>query len=138
LANRLNANGSKPPQSETLPELVIYCLLLRLRHFSPNAHNLRTYSEAEYYKRIVELLVHRQPLRQTTAALNKQGWLPIEGRNLAGRSVHALLKTTDATNLLNLMRYLELRLTRMERAHELGWKVPDSRTFLATGLSEAA
>ena len=48
MANGLNTKGAKPTQSETWTRRVIYCLRLRLRHFSLNAHILRTYSDAQF------------------------------------------------------------------------------------------
>ena len=118
IANRLNAKGTKPPQGERWTNSLIYNLRLRLRHFSPKAHNERPYSDAEVKERILELRAHGHTLWQTAAVLNEQGWLPLKGRRFTDRSVRGLLRTSDAATLLSPRGYLELMLTKMERAHE--------------------
>ena len=118
MANRLNAKGAKPPQGERWTNSLIYNLRLRLRHFSPKAHNERPYSDAEVKERILELRAHGHTLWQTAAVLNEQGWLPLKGRRFTDRSVRGLLRTSDAATLLSPRGYLELMLTKMERAHE--------------------
>ena len=118
MAERLNAKGVKPPQSERWTNSLIYNLRLRLRHISPKAHNERPYSDAEVKERILELRAHGHTLWQTAAVLNEQGWLPLKGKKFTDRSVRGLLRTSDAAKLLSPRRYLEMMLTKMERAHE--------------------
>ena len=118
IANRLNAKGTKPPQGERWTNSLIYNLRLRLRHFSPKAHNERPYSDAEVKERILELRAHGHTLWQAAAVLNEQGWLPLKGKKFTDRSVRGLLRTSDAAQLLSPRRYLEMMLTKLERAHE--------------------
>ncbi len=118
MSKRLNAKGTKPPQGERWTNSLIYNLRLRLRHFTPRAHNERPYSDAEVKERILELRAHGHTLWQTAAVLNEQGWIPLKGRRFTDRSIHGLLKTTDATKLLSPRGYLDMMLKKMERAHE--------------------
>jgi DNA invertase Pin-like site-specific DNA recombinase len=118
MANRLNAKGTKPPQGERWTNSLIYNLRLRLRHFSPKAHNERPYSDAEIRERILELCANGHTARQIASILNEQGWIPLKGRKFTERNVQGLLRSSDAAKLLSPRRYLEMMLTRMERAHE--------------------
>ncbi len=118
MANRLNAKGTKPPQGETWTKSMLYNLRLRLRHISPKPHNERSYSDEAVKERILELRVHGHTLKQIASVLNEQGWLPLKGRRFTERSIHGLLKTSDAAKLLSPRRYLQMMLTKMERAHE--------------------
>ena len=118
IANRLNAKGVKPPQSERWTNSLIYNLRLRLRHISPKAHNERPYSDAEIRERILELRAHGHTARQIASILNEQGWIPLKGRQFTERNVQGLLRSSDAAKLLSPRRYLEMMLTKMERAHE--------------------
>jgi len=118
MAERLNAKGTKPPQGETWTKSLIYNLRLRLRHISPRAHNERPYSDAEIRERILELRANGHTARQIASILNEQGWIPLKGRQFTERNVQGLLRSSDAAKLLSPRRYLQMMLTRMERAHE--------------------
>ena len=118
MASKLNAAGTKPPQAERWTKCLIYNLRLRLSHISPKPHNERAYSDESVKERILELRAHGHTLNQVASILNEQGWIPLKGRKFTERSIHGLLKTSDAAKLLNPKRYLEMMLTRMERAHE--------------------
>jgi len=118
MADRLNARGAKPPQGETWTKSLIYNLRLRLRHISPRAHNERPYTDAEIRERILELRAKGHTARQIASILNEQGWIPLKGRQFTERNVQGLLRSSDAARLLSPRRYLEMMLTRMERAHE--------------------
>jgi hypothetical protein len=60
----------------------------------------------------------RSHARQIASILNEQGWIPLKGRQFTERNVQGLLRSSDAAKLLSPRRYLEMMLTRMERAHE--------------------
>jgi DNA invertase Pin-like site-specific DNA recombinase len=118
MAARLNAKGVPPPQGKEWTKSLLYNLRLRLRHISPRAHNERPYTDAEIRKRILELRANGHTARQIASILNEQGWIPLKGRLFTERNVQGLLRSSDAAKLLSPRRYLEMMLTRMERAHE--------------------
>jgi len=118
MADRLNEAGTRPPQGERWTKSLIYNLRLRLRHISPRAHNERPYTDAEIRERILELRANGHTARQIASILNEQGWIPLKGPQFTERNVQGLLRSSDAARLLSPRRYLELMLTRMERAHE--------------------
>ena len=118
MAERLNAKGTKPPQGATWTKSLLYNLRLRLSHIIPKPHNERAYGDNEVKERILELRAHGHSLRQIAAILNEQGWLPLKARRFTVENIYGLLARTNAAKLLNPRRYLELMLTRMERAHE--------------------
>ena len=118
MADRLNEAGTIPPQGERWTKSLIYNLRLRLGHISPRAHNERPYTDAEIRERILELRANGHTARQIASILNEQGWIPLKGRQFTERNVQGLLRSSDAAKLLSPKRYLEMMLTRMERAHE--------------------
>ena len=118
MAERLNAKGTKPPQGATWTKSLLYNLRLRLSHIIPKPHNERPYGDNEVKERILELRANGHSLRQIAAILNEQGWLPLKARRFTVENIHGLLARTNAAKLLSPRRYLELMLTRMERAHE--------------------
>ena len=69
-------------------------------------------------ERILELRAKGHTLRQTASILNEQGWIPLKGRCFTERNIHGLLRTSDATKVLTPKRYLQMMLTKMERAHD--------------------
>ena len=92
IANRLNAKGVKPPQSERWTNSLIYNLRLRLRHITPRAHNERPYTDAELRERILELRANGHTARQIASILNEQAWIPLKGRKFTERNVQGLLR----------------------------------------------
>jgi hypothetical protein len=119
MADRLNAKGTKPPQGERWTKSLIYNLRLRLRHIS--LRGLTTSDRTpmtEIRERILELRANGHSARQIASILNEQGWIPLKGRQFTERNVQGLLRSSDAAKLLSPRRYLEMMLTRMERAHE--------------------
>ena len=74
------------------------------------------------------------PLRQTASILNEQGWIPLKSR-AASRSgnIFGLLRTSDATKVLT-KRFLQMMLTKMERAHDAE-NPPTSRLRLGASPS---
>ncbi len=119
MARRLNAKGTKPPQGEKWTKSLIYNLRLRLSHICPKPHNERPYSDSEVKERIFDLRAHGHTLRQIASILNEQGWIPLKGRQFTEQNVHRLLARSDPAKLLSPRRYLEMMLTKMERAHVL-------------------
>ena len=117
MAARLNAKGVTPPQGKEWTKSLIYNLRLRLSHISPRAHNQRPYDDTEVRERILELRAKGHTLKQTASILHEQGWIPLKGRCFTERSIHGLLRSSDATKLLSPRRYLQMMLTRMERGH---------------------
>ena len=117
MAARLNAKGVTPPQGKEWTKSLIYNLRLRLSHISPRAHNERPYDDTEVRERILELRAKGHTLKQTASILNEQGWIPLKGRGFTERSIHGLLRSSDATKILSPRRYLQMMLTKMERAH---------------------
>ena len=118
MAKRLNAKGTKPPQGATWTKSLLYNLRLRLSHIIPKPHNERAYGDNEVKERILELRAHGHSLRQIAAILNEQGWLPLKARRFTVENIHGLLARTNAAKLLSPRRYLQMMLTKMERAHE--------------------
>jgi DNA invertase Pin-like site-specific DNA recombinase len=118
IASRLNAKGTKPPQGATWTKSLLYNLRLRLSHIIPKPHNERPYGDNEVKERILELRANGHSLRQIAAILNEQGWLPLKARRFTVENIHGLLARTNAAKLLNPRRYLQMMLTKMERAHE--------------------
>ncbi len=118
MAKRLNAKGTKPPQGATWTKSLLYNLRLRLSHIIPKPHNERPYGDNEVKERILELRANGHSLRQIAAILNEQGWLPLKARRFTVENIHGLLARTNAAKLLNPRRYLQMMLTKMERAHE--------------------
>ena len=118
MAERLNAKGTKPPQGATWTKSLLYNLRLRLSHIIPKPHNERNYGDNEVKERILELRANGHSLRQIAAILNEQGWLPLKARRFTVENIHGLLARTNAAKLLNPRRYLQMMLTKMERAHE--------------------
>ena len=96
---------------------MLYNLRLRLSFISPKPHNARPYSDSEVRERILELRAKGHTLRQIASILNEQGWIPLKGRCFTERNIHGLLRTSDATKVLTPKRYLQMMLTKMERAH---------------------
>jgi DNA-binding transcriptional MerR regulator len=118
MAERLNAKGTKPPQGATWTKSLLYNLRLRLSHIIPKPHNERPYGDNEVKERILELRANGHSLRQIAAILNEQGWLPLKARRFTVENIHGLLARTNAAKLLSPRRYLQMMLTKMERAHE--------------------
>ena len=118
MAARLNAKGVSPPQGKEWTKSLLYNLRLRLSFISPKPHNARPYSDSEVRERILELRAKGHTLRQTASILNEQGWIPLKGRCFTERNIHGLLRTSDATKVLTPKRYLQMMLTKMERAHD--------------------
>ena len=118
MAKRLNAKGTKPPQGATWTKSLLYNLRLRLSHIIPKPHNERAYGDNEVKERILELRAHGHSLRQIAAILNEQGWLPLKARRFTVENIYGLLARTNAAKLLSPRRYLQMMLTKMERAHE--------------------
>ena len=118
MAKRLNAKGTKPPQGATWTKSLLYNLRLRLSHIIPKPHNERAYGDNEVKERILELRAHGHSLRQIAAILNEQGWLPLKARRFTVENIYGLLARTNAAKLLTPRRYLQMMLTKMERAHE--------------------
>ena len=118
MAKRLNAKGTKPPQGATWTKSLLYNLRLRLSHIIPKPHNERAYGDNEVKERILELRAHGHSLRQIAAILNEQGWLPLKARRFTVENIYGLLARTSAAKLLSPRRYLQMMLTKMERAHE--------------------
>jgi len=115
---RLNAKGVPPPQGKEWTKSLLYNLRLRLSFISPKPHNARPYSDSEVRERILELRAKGHTLRQIASILNEQGWIPLKGRCFTERNIHGLLRTSDATKVLTPKRYLQMMLTKMERAHD--------------------
>ena len=86
-------------------------------------------------ERILELRASGHTLRQTASILNEQGWIPLKGRCFTERNIHGLLRTSDATKVLTPKRYLQMMLTKMERAHDQ--ESPDE-PFAPPSLAELA
>ncbi len=118
IASRLNATGTKPPQGATWTKSLLYNLRLRLSHIIPKPHNERPYGDNEVKERILELRANGHSLRQIAAILNEQGWLPLKARRFTVENIHGLLARTSAAKLLSPRRYLQMMLTKMERANE--------------------
>jgi len=68
-------------------------------------------------ERILELRAKGHTLKQTASILNEQGWMPLKGRRFTERNIHGLLRSSDAAKILTPRRYLQMMLTKMERAH---------------------
>ncbi len=141
MAARLNAKGVPPPQGKEWTKSLLYNLRLRLSFISPKPHNARPYSDSEVRERILELRAKGHTLRQTASILNEQGWIPLKGRCFTERNIHGLLRTSDATKVLTPKRYLQMMLTKMERAHDQERPeepfAPPSLAELARFLTEA-
>jgi DNA invertase Pin-like site-specific DNA recombinase len=135
MAVRLNAKGVPPPQGKEWTKSLLYNLRLRLSFISPKPHNARPYSDSEVRERILELRAKGHTLRQTASILNEQGWIPLKGRCFTERNIHGLLRTSDATKVLTPKRYLQMMLTKMERAHDA--ESPDE-PFAPPSLAELA
>ena len=118
MARRLNEKEVVPPQGKEWTKSLIYNLRLRTRQTSPRPHNTRTYSDREVRARILELRARGHTARQIASILNEQGWIPRKGKQFTERGIHGLLRTIQATKVLSPRGYLELMLTKMERAHE--------------------
>jgi DNA invertase Pin-like site-specific DNA recombinase len=135
MAARLNAKGVPPPQGKEWTKSLLYNLRLRLSFISPKPHNARPYSDSEVRERILELRAKGHTLRQTASILNEQGWIPLKGRCFTQRNIRGLLRTSDATKVLTPKRYLQMMLTKMERAHDQ--ESPDE-PFAPPSLAELA
>lgn len=118
MAARLNSKGVPPPQGKEWTKSLLYNLRLRLSFISPKPHNARPYSDSEVRERILELRAKGHTLRQTASILNEQGWIPRKGKQFTERGIHGLLRTIQATKVLSPRGYLEMMLTKMERAHD--------------------
>lgn len=90
---------------------MIYNLRFRLKHILPKPHNERPHSHVEVRERILDLRVHGHTIRQ--------GRIPLKGRCFTERSVHGLLRKSDAAKILTPKHYLQMMLTKMERAQAL-------------------
>ena len=67
--------------------------------------------------RILDLRARGHTARQIASILNEQGWIPRKGSS-SQRGIHGLLRTIQATKVLSPRGYLEMMLTKMERAHD--------------------
>lgn len=118
MAQRLNAEGKKPPQGERWTKSLIYNLRLRLSHISPRPFNERPHTDAEVKVRIVELRGRGHTQKQIASILNEQGWIPLKGRQFTERNVRGLLASCDEAKLLSPRRFLLNLIDRLEREHE--------------------
>ncbi len=135
MAVRLNAKGVPPPQGKEWTQSTLYNLRLRLNQISPRAHNSRPYSDSEVRERILELRAHGHSAKQIASILNEQGWIPLKGRCFTERNVQGLLRTSDEAKVLTPKRYLQMMLTKMERAHD---KESPDEPFAQPSLAELA
>ena len=117
MARKLNDQGVVPPQGKEWSKSLIYNLRLRMGQISPRPINTRSYSDREVRARILELRARGHTARQIASILNEQGWIPRKGKQFTERGVHGLLRTIQATKVLSPRGYLEMMLTKMERAH---------------------
>ncbi|MFO0655016.1 MAG: recombinase family protein [Polyangia bacterium] len=117
MARKLNDLGVVPPQGKEWSKSLIYNLRLRMGQISPKPINTRSYSDREVRARILELRARGHTARQVASILNEQGWIPRKGKQFTERGIHGLLRTIQATKVLSPRGYLELMLTKMERAH---------------------
>ena len=117
MARRLNAKGVLPPQGKEWTKSLVYNLRLRLSHITPRPHNARSHDDNQVRERILELRAKGHTLKQIASILNEQGWIPLKGRRFTERSVHGLLRSSDAAKILSPRQYLQMMMTKMERAH---------------------
>ena len=70
-----------------------------------------------------------------------RGWIPLKGRCFTERNIRGLLRTSDATKVLTPKRYLQMMLTKMERAHpresRRAFRAAEPLAELARFLTEA-
>jgi hypothetical protein len=119
MARRLNEKEVVPPQGREWTKSLIYNLRLRTAtDFSEAAQRRGPYSDREVRARILELRAQGHTARQIASILNEQGWIPRKGKQFTESGIHGLLRTSEATKVLSPRRYLEMMLTKMERAHE--------------------
>ena len=141
MAVRLNAKGVPPPQGTAWTKSLLYNLRARLKQINPKPLNVRAYSDEEVRERILGLRAHGHTARQIASILNEQGWIPRKGTQFTERNVLGLLRTSDATKVLTPKRYLQMMLTKMERAHDAENSdepfEPPSLAELARFLTEA-
>ena len=135
MAARLNAKGVPPPQGPAWTKSLLYNLRARLKQINPKPLNVRAYSDEEVRERILGLRAHGHTARQIASILNEQGWIPRKGTQFTERNVLGLLRSSDATKVLTPKRYLQMMLTKMERAHDQ--ESPDE-PFAPPSLAELA
>jgi hypothetical protein len=141
MAERLNTDGTKPPQGAKWTKSLLYNLKLRQRWQKPRPYNQRPHSDEEVKQRMLDLRATGHTCQQIATALNQQNYMPLKGSKFTEASVRKLLKFCDETKHLTPKRYLENLLVRLEREHshenpDEAWRRP-GYPRLAKLLSEA-
>ncbi|MFO0576166.1 MAG: recombinase family protein [Polyangia bacterium] len=121
MAERLNAQGVKPPQGEKWTKSIIYNLKLRLSWQKPRPYNTRWHSDDDLKNHILELRHQGHTHQQIATLLNEQNWVPLKGARFTERSVRGLFASCDETKQLTPKRFLETVLERMQREHNKHW-----------------
>lgn len=118
MAERMNAQGVRPPQGQVWTKSLIYNLRLRLSWHKPRPYNQRPHTDAQLKERLLELrdLGHTQ--ERIASLLNEEKWMPLKGSKFTETSVRKLLANCDETKHLTPKRYLENILSRMEEEYE--------------------
>lgn len=117
MAERLHAEGTKPPQGPHWTKSLIYNLKLRLSWITQSPHNTRWHSDEDLKARLLELRGHGHTYGQIASILNEQGWIPLKGSKFTEVGVRKLLRGCDETKHLTPRRYVEIMLEKMERTH---------------------
>ena len=118
MADRLNADGVKPPKGPRWSKSLIYNLKLRLHWSTPRPYNKRPHSDAELRDRMVDLRQMGMTHAQIAAALNEEGFIPLKSSKFTEAGVRKLMRTVDETQHQTPKRYLEQVLQKMEERHK--------------------
>lgn len=121
MAERLNAQGIKPPQGEKWTKSVIYNLKLRLSWQKPRPYNVRWHTDDQLKEHITELRNQGHTHQQIANKLNEDNWVPLKGNRFTERSVRGLFAYCDETKQMTPKRFLEMVLERMQREHLKHW-----------------
>jgi len=118
MADRLNAEGAKPPQGDKWSKSLIYNLRLRLSWHKPRPHNPRPHSDHDLKERMLELQGQGHTPKQIAERLNEQGFLPLKGTKFTERGVRGLIERCEEAKHLTPKKFLENMLFRLQREHE--------------------
>lgn len=117
IAEELNRDHVKPPQTTVWRTSFLYLLIERHGWHVPKPHNERLHTDEEVKARIVELHERGHNLPQIASILNEQKWLPLKGSRFTPSSVGKLLRRMEPTKYCTPKQYLEGLLRRMEQEH---------------------
>jgi DNA invertase Pin-like site-specific DNA recombinase len=135
IAEKLAAEGHKPPQSSTWRTSFLYLLIERQGWHVPQPHNQRQHGDVELKTRILELRDLGYTLPQIATLLNQQGFVPKKGPRFTACGVGKLLAGCEKKPHITPKRYLQSYLAKREREH---YKWHPDEPFVRPGYPKLA